>query len=223
MRQSEIEGEYKRLIQEPEIQQSFEKSRQLALNEIFGKDLNNRVQGQANYLLNDSFQQELDKLPEAEIQARIQQELSALAILNPAMAKKVGQELIQKTVIHQALKTLQDPGEAGDSMREGLSQALGLYLKAQQTAASVTLQASNFSRLVNISDQQIDELTQAVDKEFAYTEPLGDDSVCRLGGGSGAAGTAQRSQIMGKSGNGFDGICNHGSFCLAYFWYESSR
>lgn len=162
MRHSPIERAYQRLIQEPEVKQAFETARYQALNDIFGARLTQRAHQQAAYLLNDSFQRELDKLPEAQVQPRIEQELSALAILDPKLAKNVANELITRTAAHQSLKALQAGDDGGAALRANVSQALGLYLKAQQTAVGLSLQATNISRVVNLSDKQIGELTDAI-------------------------------------------------------------
>ncbi|MEZ0367529.1 MAG: hypothetical protein ACAI44_00425, partial [Candidatus Sericytochromatia bacterium] len=162
MRRSQIESSYQRLIQEPEIRQAFDQASHQALQDIFGTELERRTHQQAAYLLSDGFQQELDALPEAEIQNRIQQELSALAVLSPGQAERVADELIQRTLAHQSLKALQTQDDSGYGIRAGLSQALGLYLKAQQTALGVSLQATNISRLVNLPDDQIKLLTDAI-------------------------------------------------------------
>lgn len=162
MRRSQIESEYQRLIQTPEVKQAFDQAREQALVKIFGSELKQRAGQQAAYLLSEDFQQELAKLPENEVQGRVQQELSALAILDPKQADVIASELIKRTVAHQALKSLQSQDESGIQVREGLSSALGVYLKAQQTAVGVSVQATNLSRLANLPDDQIKHLTDAV-------------------------------------------------------------
>ncbi len=162
MRRSQIESEHQRLMQTPEVQQAFDQARSSALGKIFGAELKQRAGQQAAYLLSEAFQQELSKLPENEVQSRVQQELSALAILDPKRADTIASELIERTVAHQALKSLQSNGENGAQTREGVSQALGVYLKAQQSAVGVSVQATNLSRLTHLPDEQIKQLTDAV-------------------------------------------------------------
>lgn len=162
MRRSQIETSYQRLIQEPEVKQAFDRARWRALGEIFGEQLPQRAGQQAAYLLDDSFQHELDALPDDQVQPRIEQEISALAVLDPKLAKSTAEELIQRTAVHQSIKALKTGGDQNAAVKAGVSQAIGLYLKAQQTALGLSLQATNMSRLVNLPDEQISQLTDAI-------------------------------------------------------------
>ncbi len=162
MRKTQVEEEYRKLAQSPEVKSAFENAQQSALKEIFGNDLVHRSRQQAAYLLSDSFQTELNQIPAAEIQAKVQQELSALSVLNPPLAEKITNDLLEKTVKNQSLRMLQSESKAGAASRESLADGLKLYLKAQQTAAGISMQATNISRLASLSDEKIAELTHAV-------------------------------------------------------------
>ena len=162
MRKSQIEKAYQELSQSPEIKAVFEQARQAALKKIFGASTNVRAQQQAAYLLSNQFQSELRELSPEEIQSKVQRELSALALLKPQLAEALTPQLMAKTLRSRSLYKLQAEGEAGDSSRETLARALGIYLKTQQTASSVGLQANNVARLTQLSDQRINELSQAV-------------------------------------------------------------
>lgn len=162
MRRAEVESEYKALMQEPEVKAAFDGAQKDALREVFGDDLRFRSHQQAAYLLSDSFQKELQSTPPAEIQDKIQKELSALSLLNPRLAKNIADDLIEKTLRSQALRMIQSNTEEGAQARESLGEALGVYLKAQQSAAGIGLQANNLTRLSSLSDDRIKELTQAV-------------------------------------------------------------
>jgi hypothetical protein len=162
MRRAEVESEYKTLMQEPEVKAAFETAQKDALKEVFGDDLRFRSYQQAAYLLSNSFQEELKATPPAGIQDKIQKELSALSLLNPRLAKNIADDLIEKTLRSQALRMIQSNSEEGEQARESLGEALGVYLKAQQSAAGIGLQANNLTRLSSLSDDRIKELTQAV-------------------------------------------------------------
>lgn len=162
MRRTEVESEYKALMQEPEVKAAFDSAQQDALKEVFGDKIRFRSHQQAAYLLSDSFQKELEATPPAGIQDKIQKELSALSLLNPRLAKNVADDLIEKTLRSQALRMIQSNGTAGAQARESLGEALGVYLKAQQSAAGIGIQANNLTRLSSLSDDRIKELTQAV-------------------------------------------------------------
>lgn len=162
MRRAEVESEYNVLMQEPEVKAAFDTAKKDALKAVFGDDLRFRSHQQAAYLLSDSFQKELADIPPADIQDKIQKELSALSLLNPRLAKHVADDLIEKTLRSQALRMIQSKSEEGEQARESLGEALGVYLKAQQSAAGIGLQANNLTRLSSLSDNRIKELTQAV-------------------------------------------------------------
>ncbi|PKL78337.1 MAG: hypothetical protein CVV27_03440 [Candidatus Melainabacteria bacterium HGW-Melainabacteria-1] len=162
MRRAQIEAQYQNLTQSPEIKQVFASARTEALRQVFGQDLQPRAQAQAAWLLSDDFQQQLDALKGPEIQARVQQELSNLAALNPKLAEQVAGELFEKTLSRQAIKSLQSAGAEGDAARAGLGQALSVYLKAQQSAAGIGMQATNLARLSSLGDEKLAELGQAV-------------------------------------------------------------
>jgi len=162
MRKSEVEAEYERLIQEPEIRQTFDTARESALTEIFGDKVYFRARQQAAYLLSDGFQQELNEIAPDAIQAKVEKELSALAILSPGVAESISEDLLEKTLRFQALRLVQASDEQGEAARNTLSEALSLYLKAQQSAARVGQQANNLALLANLSDEKIVQLTQAV-------------------------------------------------------------
>lgn len=162
MRRAEVESEYKTLMQEPEVKAAFDTAQQDALKAVFGDKLRVRSHQQAAYLLSDSFQKELEATPPEGIQEKIQKELSALSLLSPRLAKNVADDLIEKTLRSQALRMIQSNGDAGAQARESLGEALGVYLKAQQSAAGIGLQANNLTRLSSLSEDRIKELTQAV-------------------------------------------------------------
>ncbi len=162
MRRAQVEAEYKALTQEPEVKAAFDAAQQDALQTVFGDNIRMRSHQQAAYLLSDSFQKELqDTAPEA-IQEKIQKELSALSLLNPRLAKNIADDLIEKTLRSQALRMIQSNSEAGDAARASLGDALGVYLKAQQSTASIGLQANNLTRLASLPEDRIKEITQAV-------------------------------------------------------------
>lgn len=162
MRRAQVEAEYKALTQEPEVKAAFDAAQKDALTEVFGEDIRYRSHQQAAYLLSDSFQKDLQDTPAEGIQEKVQKELSALSLLNPRLAKNIADDLIEKTLRSQALRMIQSNGEAGDAARESLGEALGVYLKAQQSAAGIGLQANNLTRLTNLSDDRIKEITHAV-------------------------------------------------------------
>lgn len=162
MRSSQIEEEYRRLMRSPEIQATFTSARGQALKQVFGQDLSLRAKQQAAWLMSPDFRAGLDSLKPAEVQAKIQQALSNLAALDPGLAAKVADDLLRETVSQQALASLQQPGEDGDAARAGLANAFSVYLKAQQTAAGIGMQASSIARLSSLSDEKMGELTKAV-------------------------------------------------------------
>lgn len=162
MRKSQVEAEYQKLVQDPEVKSAFESAQKKALESIFGENVAYRAHQQAAYLLSDSFQDELSTLPAEEIQGKVQQEISALSILNPRLAENITDQLLEKTLKAQSLRMLQSDTEAGLASRESLAEAMSLYLRAQQTAAGISLQATNLSRLATLSDDKITELSKAV-------------------------------------------------------------
>lgn len=162
MRRAQVEAEYKALTQEPEVKAAFDSAQQDALKDVFGDNIRMRSHQQAAYLLSDSFQKELQETAPEAIQEKIQKELSALSLLNPRLAKNIADDLIEKTLRSQALRMIQSNSEAGDAARASLGEALGVYLKAQQSTASIGLQANNLTRLASLPEDRIKEITQAV-------------------------------------------------------------
>ncbi len=162
MRRAQVEKEYKTLMDSPEVKAAFDGAQKDALATVFGEDIRFRSHQQASYLLSDTFQQDLADTPADKIQEKVQKELSALSLLNPRLAKNIADDLIEKTLRSQSLRMLQSNTEAGSEARENLGEALGVYLRAQQSAAGIGLQANNLTRLASLSDDKIKEITQAV-------------------------------------------------------------
>ncbi|MGV3523429.1 MAG: hypothetical protein ACO1RX_04355 [Candidatus Sericytochromatia bacterium] len=162
MRRSQIEAAYQTQIEQPEVKALFAEARSAALKETFGEDLSQRARQHAAWLLSDDFQQGLTGLPEAELSAKVQQGLSTLAALDPAMAEQVAGELFAKTLERHSLSSLQAEGPEGEAARAGFGDALQVYLKTQQSALGMGMQASRISHMMTLSDEKMESLTKAV-------------------------------------------------------------
>lgn len=161
LRRSQIEAAYAEQSQQPEVKALFEQSRKTAMRESFGNPAA-RAQEQAEWITSPEFKAGMQSLPPAQAQARIQEAILGLAILDPKLAAKTTQVLTAELLEQQALTSLQSLGPEGESARKGFDKALGVYLKTQQSAIKSTMSANQVSRLMQLSNEQIDELSKAV-------------------------------------------------------------
>ncbi len=161
LRRSQIEAAYAEQSQLPEVKAFFEHSRQTAMQANFG-DTALRAQQQAAWINSPEFKAGLSLLPPAEAQAKIQDALSGLAMLDPQLASQTHESLTTDLLEQQALMSLQSLGPEGVQAREGFDRALSIYLKNQQSMIKISLANNQPSRLGQLSSAQIDELTHAV-------------------------------------------------------------
>lgn len=161
LRRSQIESAYAEQSQLPEVKAFFEQSRKTAMQETFGNPAA-RAQEQAQWITSPEFNAGLQNLSPAEAQAKVQEAVSGLAMLDPQLAAETTQVLSADLLEQQALTSLQSLGPEGESARKGFDRALAVYLKTQQSAIRTSLSANQVSRLMQLSNEQIDELSQAV-------------------------------------------------------------
>jgi hypothetical protein len=169
LRQTQIESRFTEQSQLPEVKQFFEQTRAQALTTVLD-DPAQRAKQQAAWLMSETYQISLSVLPPAERQAQMQEALSGLTMLDPDLASQVSGKLSDQELTLQALEGLQSQGPDGESARNGLGKALQVYLKAQQSSVRLGVAANQFSRLMALPDDRLDEISQAVSGLAAKTQ-----------------------------------------------------
>ena len=93
------------LLQDPELQAKFERIRDDVLHDEYGY-LAQPAQDMADYMLSRDFKDYLGMLPEAQQSQILKRQLEKLSFLDPALAKKVQQEIVAQHVADNPLSVL---------------------------------------------------------------------------------------------------------------------